>query len=72
MSDSEDYMMAYAPMSVVKNLSEPLILKPYELAAKIKEIDHLFGREEHDSGYQAFVKIRKIWPELKRAALAGK
>jgi len=39
------------------------------LADKIAQIDSLLGREENDRGYEAFVHIRKIWPELKAAAL---
>lgn len=39
------------------------------LADKIATIDRELEREEHDSGYRAFVLIRKIWPDLKAAAL---
>lgn len=34
----------------------------------IEKIDHLLSRAEHDSGYQAFVYMRKLWPHLKMAA----
>lgn len=35
-----------------------------EIKVKIEQINHLLEREEHDSGYAAFVHMRKLWPEL--------
>lgn len=42
-----------------------------ELLAKIELIDHLLERDEHDSGYRAFVHIRKIWPQITAALRAS-
>ena len=35
-----------------------------EIKAKIEQINHFLDREDHDSGYAAFVHMRKLWPEL--------
>jgi hypothetical protein len=43
-------------------------MKAREMLETIRKIDHLLDREEHDSGYAAFVHMRKIWPDLKRLA----
>jgi len=37
------------------------------LAAQVIRIDALLNREEHDADYQAFVLIRRIWPEISAA-----
>jgi hypothetical protein len=44
------------------------MMKAQEMLETIRKIDHLLDREEHDSGYAAFVHMRKIWPDLKRLA----
>lgn len=57
-----------APTLLARTVRRRVMMTP-DLLEAIEKIDHLLNRDEQDSGYQAFVYMRKIWPQLKAAAL---